>query len=195
MHSIDINKGVELYTDGSATGVGRNKGGVRAAWAYIVASQGEVLYHASGECESGEGSNDAEHLAIIYGLRSLPEGTRVHLVTDRDDVVETLNMSLDAVKQLKNQIEQKEDHQPKSHSKRRGRLRRYEIYNLIADYDSSYEVIRSGGRPLHKLVDTLARETIGLGPKAGSKSKTARKKREKLPAETLEPGILWSCVG
>lgn len=72
-----------LYTDGSATNNGRQVGG----WGFVLHDPFQVgVRELNGRVE-GEGSNKMELRAVVEGLGSIPEPSRVEVYTDSAYVV------------------------------------------------------------------------------------------------------------
>jgi ribonuclease HI len=146
-------KPLRLYTDGSL-----NPETLVAGWAYLLVHGGCVLLAESGTCHGD--SNHSEYMAIIQGLLAVPPTTRVHVITDRNDVGDMVQ-------------------HPHRQKCRSGRLASYRraICKMIHPRHVKVKVIESGGSHWSRRADDLARHACGLVTK--NQKKRISKKRNK----------------
>ena len=156
---------LRLYTDGA-----RNHNTKEVGWAYVLVHGETVLLADSGTTFGS--ATDGEYFAVIQGLLALPRGTRVRLVTDREDVGFILNDGWEG----------------KTNKKRITKLRRL-IRRLGDPHEVTCSVIPSGSHPMHRAADTLSRRACGL--KSKSQMRSAQKKRAKAKKEMLETFATW----
>lgn len=149
---------LRLFTDGA-----KNCEKHICGWAYLLIDGDTVLLAESGTCRGS--ATDGEYLAVIYGLLALPMPVRVHIVTDREDIRDTIQDptfgTLGKKKRKKRILE-----------------RRQLIRQLGAPDEITVSAIKSGSHRWNRCADTLARRACGLLSKAQMRNRAKARSKQ-----------------